>query len=63
MLLKPVFICPDPGRKNAYLVMTEVMNADGTPHESNGRATIKDDNDDYWFGFEQEYVLLDLNVD
>jgi glutamine synthetase len=56
-LLKPVAIIPDPGRTNAYLVMTEVLNADGTPHESNGRATIEDDDDDFWFGFEQEYFL------
>jgi len=60
-ILKPVFVCPDPQRKNGYLVMTEVMNADGTPHESNGRATIDDDDDDFWFGFEQEYVLWDLD--
>ncbi|MEM9419445.1 MAG: glutamine synthetase beta-grasp domain-containing protein [Planctomycetota bacterium] len=58
-LLKPVFICKDPGRKNAYLVMTEVLNADGTPHESNGRATIDDDDNDFWFGFEQEYAIID----
>lgn len=56
-LLKPVMIIPDPARKNGYLVMTEVLNADGTPHESNGRATIEDDDDDFWFGFEQEYFL------
>ena len=56
-LLKPVAIFPDPQRKNAYLVMTEVLNADGTPHPSNGRATIDDDDDDFWFGFEQEYFL------
>jgi glutamine synthetase len=56
-LLKPVAIFPDPGRKNAYLVMTEVLNPDGTPHESNGRAMIDDDDDDFWFGFEQEYTL------
>ena len=56
-LLKPVAIFPDPGRKNAYLVMTEGLNADGTPHASNGRATIADDDDDFWFGFEQEYFL------
>ena len=56
-LLKPVFIVPDPARKNAYLVMTEVLNADGTPHESNGRATIDDHDDEFWFGFEQEYFL------
>jgi glutamine synthetase len=58
-LLQPVFICPDPDRKDAFLVMTEVLNADGTPHASNGRATIDDDDDDFWFGFEQEYFLWD----
>jgi glutamine synthetase len=26
---------------------------------SNGRATIDDDDDDFWFGFEQEYFLWD----
>jgi glutamine synthetase len=56
-LLKPVAIFPDPTRKNSYLVMTEVLNADGTPHESNGRATIEEDDEDFWFGFEQEYFL------
>ncbi|RTL59162.1 MAG: glutamine synthetase [Sphingobacteriales bacterium] len=56
-LLKPVYIIPDPQRKNGYLVMCEVLNADGTPHESNGRATIEDDDNDFWFGFEQEYFL------
>ena len=56
-LLKPVAIFPDPQRKNAFLVMTEVLNADGTPHPTNGRATIDDDDDDFWFGFEQEYFL------
>lgn len=58
-LLKPVKIVKDPQRKNAYLVMCEVLNADGTPHESNGRATIEDDDNDFWFGFEQEYFLWD----
>ncbi|MEQ8350828.1 MAG: glutamine synthetase beta-grasp domain-containing protein [Leptospiraceae bacterium] len=60
-LLKPVFMVPDPERKNAFLVMTEVMNADGTPHESNGRATIAEDDDEFWFGFEQEYFLWDTD--
>ncbi len=58
-LLKPVAIIPDPARKNAYIVMTEVLNADGTPHESNARATIDDESDDFWFGFEQEYFIFD----
>ena len=56
-LLKPVAIFPDPDRNNGYLVMSEVLNADGTRHESNGRDTIDDDDDDFWFGFEQEYFL------
>jgi len=62
-LLKPVCIFPDPGRKNSYLVMTEVLNADGTPHVSNSRAMIGDDDDDFWFGFEQEYFLWDPETD
>ena len=62
-LLKPVAIFPDPERVNSFLVMTEVLNADGTPHESNGRATIDDDDNDFWFGFEQEYFLWDPETD
>lgn len=60
-LLKPVAIIPDPARKNAFLIMTEVLNADGTPHRSNARATIDtaEDDEDFWFGFEQEYFLWD----
>ena len=58
-LLKPVAIYPDPDRINGYLVMCEVLNADGTPHSTNGRATISEDDDDFWFGFEQEYFLWD----
>ena len=61
LLLKPVRIFNDPDRMNGYLVMTEVLNADGTPHKTNARATIKDDDGDFWFGFEQEYVLWDLD--
>lgn len=58
-LLKPVYLCPDPDRRNGYLVMTEVLNADGTPHSTNHRAKINDDDNDFWFGFEQEYFLYD----
>jgi len=56
-LLRPVAVYPDPGRRNAYLVVCEVYNADGTPHASNTRAKIEDNDKDYWFGFEQEYVI------
>ena len=59
LLLKPVPIFDDPGRKNSFLVMSEVLNADSTPHETNGRATIEDHDDDFWFGFEQEYCIWD----
>lgn len=62
-LLKPVAIFSDPARKDAYLIMTEVLNADGTAHETNGRATIDDDDNDFWFGFEQEYFLWDPQTD
>lgn len=58
-LLKPVALFPDPDRKDGWLVMTEVLNADGTAHPSNGRATIDDEDADFWFGFEQEYFLWD----
>jgi glutamine synthetase len=55
-VLKPVAIYPDSTRLNGALVMCEVLNADGTPHESNARATILDD-EGTWFGFEQEYFF------
>jgi glutamine synthetase len=55
-LLQPVRVVPDPQRENAFLVMCEVLNPDGTPHATNTRHLIEDD-PDFWFGFEQEYVL------
>jgi glutamine synthetase len=61
-LLKPVYLCEDPTRKNGYVVMCEVLSSDGQPHSSNGRATINDDDSDFWFGFEQEYVLEDIET-
>jgi len=59
LLLHPVALFSDPARKNGWLVMTEVLNSDGTPHPTNGRATIIDEDADFWFGFEQEYFLWD----
>jgi glutamine synthetase len=56
-MLKPVAVFPDSTKKNAALVMCEVMMPDGkTPHPSNARATVLDD-PGAWFGFEQEYFL------
>ncbi|WP_417849742.1 glutamine synthetase beta-grasp domain-containing protein [Thalassoglobus sp.] len=61
-LIRPVALYPDAARKNGWLVMTEVLNPDGTPHESNGRATIVDNDEDFWFGFEQEYTIWDISI-
>ncbi len=55
-VLKPVRVYNDAGRKNGLLVMCEVLNPDLTPHSSNQRASYQDA-DDFWFGFEQEYVI------
>ncbi len=56
-VLKPVAVFPDAARTNGVLVMCEVMMPDGkTPHVSNKRATILDD-EGAWFGFEQEYFF------
>ncbi len=56
-LLKPCRVYLDSARENGFLVICEVLNPDGTPHASNTRALI-DDDEDFWFGFEQEYVLV-----
>ncbi|HEY2327650.1 MAG TPA: glutamine synthetase beta-grasp domain-containing protein [Gaiellaceae bacterium] len=55
-ILQPVALFPDPARENAWLVMCEVMLPDGSPHPSNSRSDIPDD-EGTWFGFEQEYFL------
>src|SRR4051794_39826045 len=56
-VLKPVAVYPDGARTNGVLVMCEVMMPDGvTPHATNRRATILDD-EGAWFGFEQEYFM------
>ena len=55
-VLKPIAIYADGTRENGALVMCEVMLPDGSPHPSNARATILDD-ENAWFGFEQEYFF------
>ena len=56
-VLKPVALYPDATRSNAYLVLSEVLHADLTPHSTNFRATIEND-PDLWVGLEQEYFLF-----
>ena len=60
VLLKPVRVYPDPERTNGYLVVAETLNPDGTSHASNTRGMVSEkDVEGFWFGFEQEYVLMD----
>jgi glutamine synthetase len=55
-LLKPVRHYASEILSTIY-VLCEVLNPDGTPHESNKRSQITDGYDDLWFGFEQEYFI------
>lgn len=56
-LLKPVCVVPDPLRIDGYIVLCEVLLPDGSPHPTNTRAGWEDQ-EDVWFGFEQEYVFM-----
>jgi glutamine synthetase len=72
IVLQPVYFCPDPFRYNAggdrkekaYLVLCETYNSDfKTPARGNFRYYAKKAFDEAaeekpWFGFEQEYILL-----
>ena len=60
-ILKPVQVYVNPmnkGKLDSYLVLCEVFNPDGTPHESNTRSKIGNEQEDLWFGFEQEYAIM-----
>ena len=63
-VLKPVFICPDPFRReNTKLVLCEVLLTDMSPHPTNTRAACLAAAEKYaefetWFGIEQEYTFF-----
>ena len=63
-LLKPVFVVSDPIRgEDHYLVLCEVLSADGESHPTNKRAALVDIADKTrdekaYIGFEQEYTLF-----
>lgn len=66
-ILKSVKSVVDPTRAvqgaSSYLVLCEVFNADGTPHESNTRAALREvdaktASQDALFGIEQEYTMF-----
>jgi len=43
--------------QNTIYVLCEVLNPDGKPHETNQRARLQNEEEDLWFGFEQEYFI------
>ena len=60
-VLKPVRLYGSPLDETgmtSFLVLCEVMNPDGTPHSTNTRATLGDEDNDLWLGFEQEYTII-----
>ena len=70
LILKPIYSCKNPffeKLEKSYIVLCEVINPDGTPHETNNyrklfnfiQQNLKLDYNDYLFGIEQEYVILD----
>lgn len=68
-VLKPVNFIKDTTReKGNYLVLCEVFNPDGTPHNSNSRAQLRTilkagaNTKEPWIGFEQEYTLFENNT-
>jgi len=55
-LLKPIRHYMSDILSTVY-ILCEVLNPDGTPHESNKRSQITEGYEDLWFGFEQEYFI------
>ena len=43
--------------QNTIYVLCEVLNPEGKPHETNQRAKLEEEEQDLWFGFEQEYFI------
>ena len=62
-VLRPVKLYKDTERPIGYIVLCEVFNVDGTPHETNTRFKLRETYDicknfKPLFGIEQEYTLL-----
>jgi glutamine synthetase len=47
------------GFLQSYFVLCEVLNPDGTPHITNTRSEAGEEQSDIWFGFEQEYTIIE----
>jgi glutamine synthetase len=69
VLLNPVRTYPDPFRDgNAFLVLCETLNPDGTPHATNTRwraaeALDRHSEEMCMFGAEQEFFMVDVDTD
>lgn len=63
LLLNPVNFFLNPFIKNSILVLCEVLNVDGTPHQSNTRnqmiETVNKMDDETLYGYEQEFFIFD----
>jgi glutamine synthetase len=60
-ILKPARLYQNPLNKSmipSFFVLCEVMNPDGTPHETNTRHLLGEEESDLWFGYEQEYTIM-----
>jgi len=62
-VLRPVFVCADPNRANAVIVLCDVLNVDFSPHSSNTRAPLVAAINQHIerapvIGFEQEYFFM-----
>lgn len=67
-VLFPAFTCKNPLEKNSILVLCEVLATSMKPHVSNTRQACAKaakiyENEECWFGLEQEYVLVDILTD
>jgi glutamine synthetase len=61
-ILKPVRLYSNllsKGFLQSYFVLCEVLNPDGTPHYTNTRSEAGEEESDIWFGFEQEYTIIE----
>jgi glutamine synthetase len=59
-LLKPVRMYTSkvfPVELKTVYVLCEVLNPDGTPHKTNTRSKLNEEQEDLWLGFEQEYFI------
>ena len=62
-VLHPIKVINDPLEASNFIAFCEVMNADGSPHETNSRhltTTLVTETEGHepWLGFEQEYTVM-----